>query len=153
MHDAEKSANAATTGAKVGAHGAPKTYGAALPAGKAVSVAQIVAAPQRYEGKTLLVEGLVRKACTKKGCWMELAASMDPAQQGCRVTFKDYGFFVPKDSMGAAAKLQGMISIKSVSKEDVTHLEAEGASFMKKLPDGSAQELQIIATGVELSKG
>lgn len=45
------------------------------------------------------------------------------------------------------------MSVKTVSMDDVAHCEEEGGTFAKKLADGSALEVQIVASGVELSKG
>ena len=127
-------------------------YGEALGPQPARPLHKVLGAPKSYEGKTVTVTGYVRKACTKKGCWMELAPTSDKKVQGCRVTFKNYGFFVPLDSAGATARLQGSVQLKKLTKEAVDHYEAEGATFTKKQPDGSAHEMRIIATGVELTK-
>jgi hypothetical protein len=110
----------------------------------------VIEAPAAFEGKVVTVEGKVRKACSRKGCWMELAPSLDEKDPGCRVTFKDYGFFVPTDSAGSTATVEGLVQVKRVPQSRVTHLEAEGATFPQKNPDGSANELQLVATGVEL---
>jgi len=104
-----------------------------------------------YQGKTLILEGEVRRACTRKGCWMELAESVDEGKPGCRVTFKDYAFFVPTNSGGAHAKVQGVVELEQVKASHVQHLEEEGATFAKKEPDGTAQEVRLVATGVELT--
>ena len=130
----------------------PKTYGAAVSQGSVLSLDQVLATPDTYAGKTIIVDGIVRKNCTKKGCWMEVASSESPEVQGCRVTFKDYGFFVPLDSAGAKVRVEGVVTIATVSKDDVDHLEGEGAHFSKKLPDGSAREIKMVATGVEMSR-
>ena len=108
--------------------------------------------PELFADKTVVVTGQVRQACTKKGCWIELSNSWGSKAQGCRVTFKDYGFFVPLDSAGASAKIQGTVGIKKLSKAAVDHYEAEGAIFSRKETDGSAYEIRIVATGVELTK-
>jgi hypothetical protein len=81
---------------------------------------------------------------------MEIAADLEQASPGCRVTFQDYAFFVPTDSEGAAATVEGAVTLKKVPRSRVTHLEAEGAQFANKNADGSASEVQIVATGVEL---
>lgn len=83
---------------------------------------------------------------------MELASAKDDAGPGCRVTFKDYAFFVPTDSQGAEARVQGVVEITEVKKERVDHLEEEGARFGGKKDDGSATEVRIVATGVELTR-
>jgi hypothetical protein len=81
---------------------------------------------------------------------MQISAESDPTAPSCRVTFKDYGFFVPTDSAGSQAKVQGSLTIDTVPSERVAHLESEGAKFADKNPDGSANELHLVATGVEL---
>ncbi len=83
---------------------------------------------------------------------MELAESVAAEARGARVTFKDYGFFVPTDSAGAHAKLEGVVNVQLMKKGHVEHLEEEGAKFANKNPDGTVREVQFVATGVELTK-
>ena len=128
-----------------------KLYGQKLGEGKVIPLGKVLQSPEAYAGKQIVVTGFVQKACKKKGCWMEMSASADKNQQGCRITFKNYGFFVPKDSAGATAKLEGTIEIKKLDKAAVTHLESDGATFNKKEADGTAHEVRIVATGVELT--
>lgn len=154
--------DAATQPAKSGATGpnataaaanmsaAPSTYGAPITPGDKAELAAVLTGPDAHAGKTVIVEGAVRQACTKKGCWMELATAPTGEALGCRVTFKDYGFFVPLDSAGAKARVQGVIEVRTVPADQVKHLEGEGAQFTNKLPDGSAKEVRIVATGVEM---
>ncbi len=128
-------------------------YGEPLAAGVTpVKLATLLAAPESYEGKTVYVEAEVRRACSRKGCWMELVEGAAEQPATCRVSFKDYGFFVPTDSQGAHAKLQGVVELKKVTPRFVQHLEEEGATFANKQPDGSATELALVATGVALKK-
>lgn len=127
-----------------------KTFGARLRAAETVSLAQVLKTPEAYADRLITVEGEVRRACSKKGCWMELAAGPGEDQPSCRVTFKDYSFFVPTDSAGAKARAQGQLKVKRVEAPSVNHLEAEGAKFANKSPDGSAQEVRLVAHGVEL---
>ena len=129
-----------------------ESFGEALTPAKLESLAAILKDPDHYSGKSVTVEAKVRRACQKRGCWMEVAERLDWSTPGCRVTFKDYGFFVPKDSAGAHAKVQGTVVAKSISPEQVQHYEAEGASFPNKSPDGSAREVRLVATGVQLRR-
>jgi hypothetical protein len=130
-----------------------QSFGAALGNQPAVALTAVLEQPDTFANKTVLVDGLVRKSCTSKGCWMEIAPVAGAAQQGCRVTFKNYGFFVPLDAAGAAARVEGVVAVSTVPKNEVEHLEAEGASFATKFPDGSAREVRIVANGVELKRG
>ena len=128
----------------------PKAFGAPISPGPEQALAEVLAAPERFRDQAITVEGHVRSACTRRGCWMEVAQSCDPQIPGCRVTFKDYGFFVPTNSAGAHAKVQGILGVNTLPAERVAHLESEGGTFPNKNPDGSANELRLVATGVEL---
>lgn len=129
------------------------TYGAPIrDGGETATLAQVLARPEAYADKTVTLTGEVRQACTVKGCWMELAPSADAAA-GARVTFKDYGFFVPTDSRGAHARVQGVISVKAIDAGEIAHMESEGGTVAGKTADGSAREVRIVATGVELWRG
>ena len=114
-----------------------------------VELAALLAAPETHDGKTVALEAKVRKACTKKGCWMELASA--DKGPGLRVTFKDYGFFVPLDSAGATAKVEGVVKVAALSDDAAKHYESEGATVPRG-KDGKAKEVQLVATGVELRR-
>jgi hypothetical protein len=110
----------------------------------------LLGAPDRFGGQTVVVEGHVRRACTRKGCWMELAETSDKNAPGCRVTFKDYGFFVPKDAAGSRARVEASVELARLEPAHVAHLEREGAHFSAKDSDGGAREVRLVANGVEL---
>lgn len=116
---------------------------------KSVPLADVLADPDAYTKDAIVVEGLVQAACQNKGCWMEVVP--EAGKSGMRVTFKDYGFFVPKDSKGRAARMEGTVAVKTLSKEDADHLEGEGAK-LNRSKDGTAKEVSFVATGVELRK-
>ena len=80
---------------------------------------------------------------------MELAA--DGKSPGVRVTFKDYGFFVPVDSAGAQARVEGTVKVTELSEETARHYASEGA-VVPRGKDGKAREVQLVALGVELRK-
>jgi hypothetical protein len=138
---------AASAATNVGKYGAP--LGSAPPE----ALASVLATPDRFAGQPVRVEGHVRRACTAMGCWMELAESGDAAAPGCRVIMKDHAFFVPTDSAGASARVEGTLSVRHIDAAQVAHMEGEGAKFERKAPDGSAEELRFVASGVELWRG
>jgi hypothetical protein len=104
---------------------------------KPVPVATVLSKPQ--DGQKVLVEGVVRRACSQMGCWMELAAGEEGP--GVRVTFKDYGFFVPMDSAGAKARVQGTVKVAELSESGSGSMAA-----------GAQREVRLVATGVELRR-
>ena len=125
------------------------TRGEALGNSPVVDLADAISAPDEYAETTVVVEGDVKQVCQMMGCWMELTPAGETA--GIRVTFKDYGFFVPKDSAGFAARLEGVFEQNVFSKEDADHLIAEGVNLTRNA-DGTATELSFVAQGVELRK-
>jgi hypothetical protein len=129
-----------------------KPYGGSISLTQASALGRVLADPGPYRDKPVLVEGKVRRACSRKGCWMELAESLDPAATGCRVTFKDYGFFVPTSSAGADARVEAVVQVERVQAATVEHLESEGARFAHKNPDGTADEVRLVASAVELKQ-
>lgn len=128
------------------------TFGSAIRPGGEVALADVLGNPRAYEGKTVTVDGEVRRVCKKMGCWMELATAMNDQAPGCRVFFGAHQFFVPKDSDGSRARVQGEVQVKQVQADFVEHLEQEGASFKAKNHDGTADEVRLVATGVELKR-
>jgi len=58
----------------------------------------------------------INAVCKKKGCWMELIAGDSST---LRVTFKDYGFFVPKDASGKTATILGIAKVEETSIADL----------------------------------
>jgi hypothetical protein len=127
-----------------------QSFGDPVRAGSAESLDRVLGNPDPYAGRTILVEGHVRRACTRKGCWMELATTPEAQSPGCRVTFKDYGFFVPTDSAGSKARVQAVVELAQLKPAHVAHLEQEGAHFSSKDSDGGAKEVRLVATGVEM---
>lgn len=62
---------------------------------------QSLMATGSFEGK---VKGEVQEVCANKGCWMTMRL---PDGEVLRITFKDYGFFVPTDFHGSQVLVEG----------------------------------------------
>lgn len=150
-HDAHKKHDAAKAEtAKVEKDGDVIKRGTALNAeSPAVSFADVLKEPAKFAGKRVRIEGVVERVCQSEGCWMQIAPESGVA--GIRVTFKDHSFFVPKDSKSMKFKAEGEFSVKVLDKAQVDHLIEDGAKIERK-PDGTADEIRFVATGVELWK-
>jgi len=111
---------------------------------------KLLEAPTDFDGKSVFVEATVRKACQRKGCWMELAPTSGKGP-GVRVTFKDYGFFVPLDSAGRTARVEGLVKVADLSEDMAKHYESEGA-VVPRGKDGKPREVQLVAYAVELRR-
>jgi hypothetical protein len=125
--------------------------GAAIGNAKKVSLAKVLKDPSKYAGKTVRVEGVIVRSCKMEGCWMELAPNANA--KSVRVKMKDHSFFIPLNSAGASAKAEGILTVKTLSKEEVKHLvEEDGAKFDNINPDGTVTEISFVAAGVELTR-
>ena len=106
-----------------------ENFGDEIQAANALSVEAL---NEKYEnlqpGDTLQLKfaGKVNSVCKMKGCWMKLDL---PGDEEVRVTFKDYGFFVPKDIEDREVIVEGKAFLKEISVEDQKHFaEDEGKS-------------------------
>jgi hypothetical protein len=86
-----------------------------------------------------------------EGCWAEVAENKD--SKSVRVNMKDHAFFIPLESAGAQARVEGSFQVKTLSKAMVDHMIAEdGAKFDNRNTDGSVTEVSFEATGIELKR-
>lgn len=127
-------------------------FGAPLSAGGEVLAATAVMADAgKYNDKDLKLTGTVSAACQKKGCWMTLGGG-EPGAQTIRVTFKDYGFFVPKDCLGKKAVVEGHFKVTTMSVAEAQHYAEDAAKEgapVKKVTEPQ-KTYAMVATGVEL---
>jgi hypothetical protein len=102
------------------------SYGEYVSVDNAVTVADMFQTLQRtghFQGKVI---GEINEVCKSKGCWMTLEL---PDGNKMRVTFKDYGFFVPTKSSGYMAIVDGRASKTITDVETLRHFaEDEGLS-------------------------
>ena len=125
--------------------------GAAIGTAQKVALVEAMKDPNKYSGKTILVEGVIVRSCKMEGCWLELAPKKDAS--AVRIKMKDHAFFVPLDAAGLNAKVEGVMAVKTLSKAEVEHLMNEdGAKFNKINADGTVTEISFVADGVELTK-
>ncbi len=137
----------AATASAAGGH-----FGAPLSAAPAISAQEVLADPAKYDGKDIKISGLVSAACQRKGCWMTLGDGQ-PGQPSMRVTFKDYGFFVPKDCMGKIAVVEGHFKVTTLSVAQAQHYASEAPKASGAAPPqitAPQRSLSLLATGVDL---
>ena len=123
--------------------------GAAVSSSKPVALATVLASPKAYTKAPVVVEGVIEKACTAAGCWMELAPAS--GKKSIRVIFKDEEFAIPLTAKGMQARAEGVTKVHTLSKAEADHLSGEGATLTRN-EDGTADEVSFIATGVELTR-
>jgi len=118
---------------------------------KKVSLNKALKDPSKYSGKTVRIEGVVVRSCKTEGCWAEVAENKD--SKSVRVKMKDHAFFIPLQSAGAKARVEGTFQVKTLTKAMVDHMiEEDGAKFDNRNADGTVTEVSFEATGIELKK-
>lgn len=123
-----------------------EVYGKALPAGKPITAAALLQEPLKYNGQRVMLEGVVSDVCKVKGCWMV----MSDGERKMRVTFENYGFFVPKDCAGRSVRVEGSFAVKEISVADAKHyLEDAGRHEDAAKITEPVRELTLVASGVE----
>ena len=124
-----------------------EVFGSTLPeAGTPLSLGELMSDNQRYLDQEVLVETRIAKVCQSKGCFFVATEGASTA----RVTFKDYGFFIPTDSGGKNVVILGNFSRKSLSKEQAEHYAADLGETAASTPE--TFEYSIVATAVKIPK-
>ncbi len=123
-------------------------FGEPLTHYKAISLEQGIKEYDPAKTKTLLVKGQVTKVCQKKGCWMALRIR----NGAVRVTFKNYGFFVPETIIGKTVLAQGELSETVMSVAEVRHYAMDAGMSREQANQitESTKEYRFIAEGVEV---
>lgn len=126
----------------------PSTFGAPVTLAEATPLSEALAKPEAFAGQEVVVEAVVAKSCKKKGCWLVLK----DGDSELRVTFKDYGFFVPKGLSDRRARVQGVLSRKTLSVKEAKHfLKDEGASKEEiERVTAPVETVSFVASGVAL---
>jgi len=127
------------------------TFGAAITEEHALPLSEIMAQPEAYIDKPVKVKAKVVDVCQMKGCWMALDAGEG---RTIRVTFKDYGFFVPKDIHGREVVLQGTLVKKTMSVEELRHLAEDAGKSEEEIEAIQEPETQweFVAEGVLIAQ-
>ncbi len=116
------------------------------------ALAEALPRAEELLGNPIKVAGTVKTSCRKKGCWMQLEPIAEDAP-AMRVTFKDYGFFVPLHSDGAQAVIEGEF-VKQVMDEATRRHFAEDAGQTPEEIEaivGDVEVIAFVATGVDMT--
>jgi Domain of unknown function (DUF4920) len=108
------------------------------------------------QGKTnfdqpIKVEGEVESVCQAAGCWMKIKLNDGSLM---RVTFKDYGFFVPKNIAGQKVIFEGTPSMKTTSVAELKHYAEDAGKSKAEIDQINTPktELTFLANGVLVPK-
>ncbi|WP_103663914.1 DUF4920 domain-containing protein [Gracilimonas amylolytica] len=113
----------------------------------AIELSELINAPEDFTDKVITIETEIAEVCEKKGCFFVANAGSESA----RITFKDYGFFIPTDSKGKTVKLIGNFEVKELTEEEAKHYAEDAGQDPDKIT-GPQKEYSIVATSVLVPK-
>lgn len=101
--------------------------------------------------KNIKVTGEVESVCVMKGCWMKLKLADGKTM---RVSFKDYGFFVPMDIVGKEIVMEGNAKVKETSVADLQHYAKDAGETDEEIAKITqpTKEMAFVANGVLIKK-
>jgi hypothetical protein len=109
-----------------------------------VSLAELATSSSSLLGKPFRLQTKIAKVCQKKGCFF--IAQQD--EHILRVSFKDYGFFIPTDSSGKIVTLTGELIQKEMTQEQAKHFAADLKDDSSTIKPGVVYE--IVANSVKI---
>lgn len=126
------------------------TYGTSFTAQNVIPASELEAALAGKDSVQATVAAEIQQSCQKKGCWMDVKLDDDSKM---KVTFRDYGFFVPTENLeGRQVVFTGTAKREVVSVEDLRHFAEDAGKSAEEIAAITAprEELRFVADGVVL---
>ncbi|WP_114782303.1 DUF4920 domain-containing protein [Botryobacter ruber] len=124
------------------------SYGAAFEAEDVISASELQAKVEEQDSVQAVVQAEIVESCQAKGCWMDVKLDDSTTM---KVTFKDYGFFVPvEDLSGRTVVFKGTAKKKMISAEARRHYAQDAGKSEAEINaiTTPAEELRFVADGV-----
>ncbi|WMN11598.1 DUF4920 domain-containing protein [Marivirga salinae] len=114
-----------------------------------IKLINLVSEMENSDSLIAVVEVKVTEVCQAKGCWMKVDL---PNGESMRVTFKDYGFFMPKDLAGKSVRMSGVAKKEETDVETLKHFAEDGGKSDEEIAQIKEPKMdyKFIASGVKL---
>jgi hypothetical protein len=123
-------------------------YGEVISAEGALTLASLNEKLADNDSIALTLKGTIEKTCEKKGCWMTVT---DENGSVTRVTFKDYGFFVPTEGAeGKDVVFSGIAKRKITDVATLRHFAEDEGKSQEEIDaiTEPKEEIEFVASGV-----
>jgi len=126
-----------------------ESFGKKIKEKGAIEAGKIESKLGKKEIMPMTVTGTVESVCKVKGCWMKIVTEEGKSM---RVTFKDYGFFVPKDITGRTVVFAGEAKRKTTPVADLQHYAKDAGKSQAEIQaiNSPENEVVFVADGVIL---
>lgn len=91
-------------------------YGKAFTIKEETKISDILAAPEKFDGKKVKVRGTVTNVCAERGCFLNLKG--DKKFQELQFKVDDGVIVFPADAQGKEAVAEGVISLKVFTEQE-----------------------------------
>lgn len=125
----------------------PGLFGNAITEENAIPLSELSQKLSGTDSLNIKVQGKITDVCQKKGCWMDMDLGNG---QTMKVTFRDYGFFVPKGAAGKNAVIEGSAYLDTLSVDELRHYAQDGGATQAEIDSIQKPEVEIsfVADGV-----
>ena len=126
---------------------ADQAFGAPMPAEvPALTLSEAITQLDSGVDSMVKVQGQVTEVCQAKGCWMILV----DGDQYARITFEDYGFFVPIETSMQRGVVYGVLSEHVLSGQEAEHYARDAGAQSTLELEGQVREYSLVARAVQL---
>ncbi len=124
-------------------------YGSITSVDGAINIAEIPSMLKGEEVITTKVKAKVLEVCEKKGCWLKLAVNDSTT---AFVKMKDYAFFAPLAIKDKTIVLDGEVSYKTTSVEELRHYAKDAKKSQQEIAaiTQPEKEIRFTASGIEV---
>ena len=133
----------------IGLSGQNNVFGENIEKNKVMSKKELISLYNNDSKFNAKFEATVVDVCQMKGCWMRLDLGDN---KKVMVSFKDYGFFVPKDISGKNVIVSGEAFKKTISIDELKHYASDRGESKDIIASIDKPEIvySLIANGVKL---
>lgn len=127
----------------------PKQFGKPLTVKKATKVSEILANPEKHDGKRVLVEGPIVDVCAKRGCWIQIGSDKEFEM----IQFKvDDGVIVfPMEAKGKKVRAEGIVSVTTLTRDQLIEQARHHAEEQGKLDEFNPDSIKGPKTVIRLN--
>lgn len=116
-------------------------FGESITPEGAIPASKLIATVGNAPSMNLKIEGKIESCCQKKGCWTEVFVN---DSETVHVTFKDYGFFVPKDAGGKTIIMRGVAKYDTTNVEMLRHLAEDAGKSKEEIAKITEPEYDLV---------
>lgn len=120
-----------------------KSFGKKINQEGALNAQQLITELGDRKAIPIKVQGTVQEVCQAKGCWMTMELGQDKSM---RITFKDYGFFVPLNSSGKTAVIQGELKKEITTVATLKHYAKDAGKSHEEIEAITEPKTELVFT-------